>query len=118
LAGGVRHCRRIFSGLGRLAYLLFQWFKHRHREEYSLGFVLMEIQVPRDNEIKIDAAEQMFSALSTLHHSGFWSFMEPGDHFAFEIVGRKEDIRFYVTCPKNCRTYWKNKSMGPIRGRD
>lgn len=102
-----------FAGL---AYLLFQWFKHRHREEYSLEFVLLEIQVPRDNEIKVDAAEQLFSALTTLHHSGFWSFMEPGDHFAFEVVGRKEDIRFYVTCPRKLQDLLEKQIHGAYPG--
>jgi hypothetical protein len=103
-------------GLVGLAYLLFQWFKHRHREEYSLGFVLLEVQVPRDNEIKIDAAEQMFSALSTLKPGGFWSFMKPGDHFAFEIVGLKEDIRFYITCPRKLQDLLEKQIHGAYPG--
>lgn len=99
-----------------LAYLLFMWFKYRHREEYSLGFVLLEIQVPRDNEIKVDAAEQMFASLYALHHSGFWDFLHPEDHFAFEIVGLKEDIRFYVTCPKKLQDLLEKQIHGAYPG--
>ena len=44
-------------------YMIFQWWKHRKREEYALGFVTLMVRLPRDNETKIDAAEQMFAGL-------------------------------------------------------
>jgi hypothetical protein len=87
-------------GLIGLIYLGLQWFRHRKREEYSLGFVLLEVRVPRDNEIKVDAAEQMFASIYTIHQHGFTQFFRAQDHFAFEIVALKEDIRFYVSCPE------------------
>jgi hypothetical protein len=86
-------------GLALMAYVLLQWIKHRKREETSLGFVLLEVKVPRDNETKIDAAEQMFASLYTIHSGGFKSKFKTGEHFSFEIVALKEDIRFYVSCP-------------------
>ncbi len=84
-------------------YLLFQWFKHRNRESYALDFVTLLIRLPRDNEIKIDAAEQMFSALYSLKKKGWFSWMKAEDMFAFEIVALKEDIAFYVSCPRKLR---------------
>lgn len=86
----------IFIGLGYIAFLLW---KYRNREEESLEYKVLQVAVPRDNEIKIDAAEQMFSSLSSIHHGGFWSFLKPAEHLSFEIVARREDIRFYVTVP-------------------
>ncbi len=78
-----------------------QWFRYRNREEVSLNFVLLEIAVPRDNEIKIDAAEQMFASLVSIKKGGFWQRFKAQQHISFEIVGKKEDIRFYVSCHKN-----------------
>ena len=46
-----------------VGYIWLLWMRNKNREERSLEFVLLSIAVPRDNEIKIDAAEQMFSSL-------------------------------------------------------
>ena len=76
------------------------WLRNRNREEVSLNFVLLEIAVPKDNEIKIDAVEQMFASLFSLKKGGFWQKFESQQHLSLEIVGRKEDIRFYISCHK------------------
>ncbi|PIR61162.1 MAG: hypothetical protein COU68_00855, partial [Candidatus Pacebacteria bacterium CG10_big_fil_rev_8_21_14_0_10_45_6] len=84
-------------------YMLFQWLKHRNRERYALDFVSLVIRVPKDNEIKIDAAEQMFAGLYSLKKTGFKRFFTVEDSFSFEIVALKESIAFYVSCPKKIR---------------
>lgn len=89
--------------LGFLAYLGFQWFKHRNREAYALDFVNLLVRLPKDNEIKIDAAEQMFAGLFSLKHSGVGSYLKPEDLISFEIVALKEEIAFYVSCSKRIR---------------
>ena len=81
-------------------YLVFLWYKYRHREEESLSSVLLQVILPRDNEIKIDAAEQMFASLASLRLGGRFSFLKPQPHFSFEIVGIPGDIRFYVHAPR------------------
>src|SRR3990170_4382086 len=59
--------------LGALAFLVgwawVLWMRNKDREERSLDFVLMQVAVPRDNEIKIDAAEQMFSSIYSIYKS-------------------------------------------------
>lgn len=85
----------LLTGMG---VLLIHWFKYKNREEVSLRFVLMQIAVPRDNEVKIEAAEQMFSSLFSIKKGGFWQKFKAQQHLSFEIVARKEDIRFYVAC--------------------
>lgn len=83
-------------------YVLLQWLKHKGREEESLSMVTLLVAVPRDNEIKIDAMEQVFSALSSIRKKGWWMFdrLVRQTHISFEIVARKEEIRFYVSCPR------------------
>ena len=78
-------------------YFLFLWWKYRNREKQSLEFVLLQVAVPKDNEVKIDAAEQFYTALSSLSHGGFLSFLKTAQHISFEIVGKPGDIRFYVS---------------------
>ncbi len=99
-----------------LVYLLIQWWKHRDREDYSLRFVHLLIALPKDNEIKIDAAEQMFAGLHALKKEGFFAFLKSEDHFAFEIVALHEDIRFYVTCPANLRDFIEKQINGAYPG--
>lgn len=86
-------------GLAALGYGTVLWWRNRNREEYSLSFVTMEILVPRNNEIKIDAAEQMFSSLHSIKKGGFWSFLKNEHSISFEVVGIKEEIRFFVSAP-------------------
>ncbi|HCR80970.1 MAG TPA: hypothetical protein DIV47_00590 [Candidatus Pacebacteria bacterium] len=86
-----------------LGYLLLQWLKYRNREGYSLDFVTLLVRLPKDNEIKVDAAEQMFAGLYALKHHGFFSFLKAEELISFEIVGLKEEIAFYVSCPRRVR---------------
>lgn len=99
-------------------YMLFQWFKNRKREEYALDFVTLMVRLPRENEIKIDAAEQMFASLYSLKKTGFFSFLEPEDVFSFEMVAMKEDISFYVNCPRKIRDLVEKQIHGAYPGAD
>ena len=60
----------VLVGLAGLAYGLVRWWKFKDREKRSLEFVVLQVAVPRDNEIKIDAAEQMFASLFSIKKSG------------------------------------------------
>src|SRR3990170_2870183 len=100
------------SGFTLFLYLLFLWWKYRNREKQSLEFVLLQVSVSKDNEVKIDAAEQFFTALSSLSHGGFLSFLTPQDHIAFEIVGRSGDIRFYISVHHHLRDLVEKQIYG------
>ena len=99
-------------------YMLFQWFKHRNREEYALNFVTLMVRLPRDNEIKIDAAEQMFAGLHSLKKSGFFAWAKAEDLFAFEIVALQEEIAFYVSCSKKIRDLVEKQIHGAYPNAD
>ena len=82
-----------------LFYLLLIFIRLKRREEISLEMVTLEVRLPKDNEIKIDAAEQMFASFASLKKSGWRSFFDLDDVIAFEIVGKPSEIRFYVSAP-------------------
>jgi len=84
--------------LALLGGALFIWLKNRGREKTSLESILLQVALPRENEIKIDTAEQFFSSLSAINKGGI--FKSPS-HLSFEVVGMPGDIRFYVHAPKN-----------------
>ncbi|MDD5415394.1 MAG: type IV secretion system DNA-binding domain-containing protein [Candidatus Daviesbacteria bacterium] len=81
---------------------LVDWIKYRGREKLSLQFVLLQIKVPRGNEVKIDAIEQLFATLSSLRKSGgMLGVLNPQPHLSFEVVALHESIRFFVACYKS-----------------
>lgn len=102
-----------------LGYVLVHWLKFKDREKRSLEFVVLQIAVPRDNEVKIDGAEQMFASLFSVKKSGgFLGFMKPQDHLSFEIVAKKEDIRFYVSVPERLKDLVEKQIHGTYPGAD
>lgn len=98
------------------SYMAFQWLKNRNKEKYSLSFVTLLVSLPKDNEIKIDAAEQMFASLHSIHQSGLGSFFKPQDYIAFEIVALKEEIKFYVSVPQDLRDLVEKQIHGAYPG--
>lgn len=101
---------------GWLAWkLLIIWIRNKDREHHSLNSTLLQITVPRDNEIKIDAAEQMFAGLASLRKT--WNtnrnyFFMSQPHMSFEIVGLPGDIRFYVNVPNEYRDFVEKQING------
>jgi hypothetical protein len=77
----------------------------KKREKMSLSMVTLEVRVLKDNDIKIDAAEQMFTAFSSFKKTGFWSFLEVDEVFAFQIIAKKAEIRFFISVPKKTVDY-------------
>ncbi|MCL5434809.1 MAG: type IV secretion system DNA-binding domain-containing protein [Patescibacteria group bacterium] len=82
-----------------LSYVFVLWYRNRDRERQSLESTLLQVTLPRDNEIKIDAAEQLFSSFGSMRKGGRLSFLKLQPHLSFEIVGMPGDIRFYVNTP-------------------
>jgi len=93
-------------------YLFIIYIRLKKREAMSLGMVTMEVKISKDNEIKIDAAEQMLAGFTTLKSAKFWSFGDVDEVVALEIVGKKADIRFYVTVPEKIKDMTEKQIYG------
>jgi hypothetical protein len=78
----------------------FYTLRGKGREERSINSVLLQVAVPKGNEVKIDAMEQMFGALSSIRKSGWKQKYSQQPAISFELVARLEDIRMYVWTPK------------------
>ncbi len=77
------------------------FLKTKGREERSIDSVLLQIAVPKGNEVKIDAIEQFFASLYSIKKSGWeQKYMSTQPTISFEIVAKQEDIRFYIWTPK------------------
>ena len=103
-------------GLLTILYLFLLWWRNRNREERSLDYILLQVALPRDNETKIDVAEQMFASIHSLYKGGFLSFLSSLPHISFEIVALPEDIRFYVSVPNNLRDFIEKQINGAYPG--
>jgi hypothetical protein len=86
-----------------LGYAVFVYFKNRGRETNSIDSVLLQVAVPRNNEIKIDVMEQLFSSLYSMKKGGWKQKLSVQPAISFEIVAKQEDIRFYVWAPKKIK---------------
>src|SRR3989344_819929 len=87
--------------LAAIGFLVVLWVKGKKRGKKALELVLLQIALPRENEIKIDAAEQMFASLASLGgKSGILGFLQPPNWLSFEIVATPGSIRFYVAVQK------------------
>ena len=95
-----------------LYWVVVLWLRHRTRESDSLNAVLLQVTVPRENEIKIDAAQQMFASLAAIRGSGKFENFKPQPHLSFEIVGLPGDIRFYVHVPAKYRDFVEKQING------
>ncbi len=62
------------------------------------NMVTFEVTIPRDNEVEISAADQMFSSLSGIKKGSFFDkLLGRFDYISFEIVATSEMISFYVS---------------------
>lgn len=83
------------------AVFALTYLKTRGREERSIDSVLLQVAVPKNNEIKIDAMEQLISSLVSIKKGGWQQKMlSTQPTISFELVAKQEDIRFYVWVPK------------------
>lgn len=97
--------------LGVLWYVI-QRIKNQDREEKSLDSIMLEITVPRGNEIKIDAMEQLIASLASIKKSGWKMRFKSQPTISFEILGRTEDIRFYIWVPKDLKDFLEKQING------
>ena len=66
-----------------LFYVFVLWLRYRNRESLSLNSVLLQVTVPRENETKIDAAEQLFASLHALYGTTKFEYFRPQPHVSF-----------------------------------
>ncbi len=81
--------------------LIIRFSVYKEREEESLKSRLLQITIPRDNEVKIDAAEQMFSSFTGIYRSALIPMLKHQPSISFEIVAQPESIKFYINVPED-----------------
>lgn len=96
----------IFAVFCIVAYFTTKWVLEEVRERMlirkSVGYVFFEVKLPKNNEVEIKAAEQMFTGLVGIGKklTGWDKYTTPRTFVSFEIVAFKENIKFFVVCPR------------------
>ena len=96
-------------------YIFLIWLRNKNREKESLNSVLLQVSLPRDNEIKIDAAEQLFAALASVRKHKKLDFLKASRTFPLKLSGCPEIFVFMSILRRICATLLKSKSTEPIR---
>ncbi|MDR0979796.1 MAG: type IV secretion system DNA-binding domain-containing protein [Candidatus Nomurabacteria bacterium] len=73
----------------------------------SIDNVLLLLEIPKDNDKKELAAEQLFAALHGILRDKTELLNNNGvqEHLSFEIVSQKGMIQFFVWCPRPLRSF-------------
>lgn len=104
-----------------LSYAFSLWIKWRDRESKSLDSITLLVVVPQDNEVKIDATEQIINSFGSLYKSAkikFLQSLETQPSVSLEIIGTNEDIRFYINTPKKYQDLIEKQIYSVYAGAD
>jgi len=107
--------------LAVLGFLAFMWFKWKDREEQSLKLITLLVAVPQDNEIKIDATEQIINSFSSLYKSAKFKIFQKfiaQPNISLEIIGTDDDIKFYISIPEKYQDLIEKQIYSVYAGAD
>jgi len=83
-----------------IALFLIRRERDKKQEKRSLDSVLLLVAVPRSNEVRIDAMDQLFASLASIKKSGWKMRFDTQPVISFELVAKQEEIKFYVWTSK------------------
>jgi hypothetical protein len=94
--------------------------KKKDRDEKAMEGVLMEVRVPRNNEVEIGVAEKMFANLYGIggKGSGLAQSFSVNNCVSFEVIGLPGEIRFFVHCPKKLADLVEKQILGSYQDAD
>jgi hypothetical protein len=94
--------------------------KKKDRNEKASDGVLMEVRVPRNNEVEIGVAEKMFANLYGIggKGEGIAKPFSVNNCVSFEMVGLPGEIRFFVHCPKKLADLVEKQILGSYQEAD
>ncbi len=110
----------LIGGLVVAFFLVKKKLIRKDRNEKANDGVLMEVRVPRDNEVEIGVAEQMFANLYGIggKGDGLAEHFTVGNAVSFEVVGLPGEIRFFVHCPRKFADLVEKQILGSYQDAD
>ncbi len=94
--------------------------RKKDRNEKASDGILMEVRVPRNNEVEIGVAEKMFANLYGIggKGEGLAENFSVNNCVSFEVIGLPGEIRFYVHCPKKFADLVEKQILGSYQDAD
>lgn len=94
--------------------------KKKDRNEKASDGILMEIRVPKGNEVEIGSAEKMFANLYGIggKADGIAEKFSVSNCVTFEMVGLPGEIRFFVHCPRKYADMVEKQILGSYQDAD
>ncbi len=111
----------IFIALAVFGFLYIKKnLKRKDRNEKASDGVLMEIRVPKDNEVEIGSAEKMFANLYGIRGKaeGIAEKFSVSNCVTFEMVGLPGEIHFFVHCPRKYADMVEKQILGSYQDAD
>ena len=90
------------------------------RNEKASDGVLLEVRVPKENEVEIGVAENMFANLYGIagQGDGLSKHFTVNNCVSFEMVGLPGEIRFFVHCPRAYADLVEKQILGSYQDAD
>ncbi|MFA5750302.1 MAG: DUF87 domain-containing protein, partial [Candidatus Shapirobacteria bacterium] len=104
-----------------LGWGLVIWYKWKDREERSIKQINLLVAIPKDNEVKIDAMEQIISSFASMHRSAKLKIFQKlisQPSSSLEIIGTHEDIKFYISIPEKYQDLIEKQIYSVYAGAD
>jgi hypothetical protein len=104
-----------------IGYTAILWYRWKDREKRSLKMVTLLVAIPQDNEVKIDAMEQILNSMASMYKSAKFKFLQILKSqvcASLEIIANNEDIRFYVSVPKDYQDMIEKQIYSVYAGAD
>lgn len=101
------------AAIAVVGLLMMRYLRSKDIDEKAKDWVLYHVRVPKENEIEIGVAMQMFANFSGIGGGGkgLLSSQTTVKHaISFELVGLPEYIGFYVYCPRKLAS-WVEKQV-------
>lgn len=104
-----------------VGYIFLIWYRWKDREEKSLKLINLLVVVPQDNEVKIDAMEQIMTSFASMYKSTKIKFLQSfitQPSASLEIVGTHQDIRYYISIPEKFQDMVEKQIYSVYAGAD
>ncbi len=99
----------IVAGVIGIIFFIYQTLKNKKKSQVvdNKKYLLLQIDVPKDNDKTPLAAQQMFAAIHGIyrdpHEVKFHERIQ--EHLSFEIISSEKSIRFYAYVPETLKSY-------------
>lgn len=110
----------LIAGIVAAFFLIRRKLMKSDRNEKANDGVLLEVRVPRDNEIEIGVAENMFANLYGIggKDDGLGEYFSVNNCVSFEMVALPGEIRFFVHCPRTYADLVEKQILGSYQDAD